>query len=204
MKIRNLARYIIIAVSLLALYIAGRLLEVPIHWMIIIVVPILLIAFLLSIFIFKKETHLNRLIHIIAINISVFVVILWGVIICYNYGIFFSDYNYFTAKMDIMRGNISIIHYGYIEYDSDTILEIQHLAEKKFGFKNANAGCMARHKNSTYKYYNSQMREYLSKRNGNGWEDRYYKLMSDLLAIKRDTTLTKSKADSLINQLLKQ
>lgn len=187
-------KYIIAFISVITLYFALRFFNKNLHlWLV--CIPILILTGVLSILILKRENFLKRFFHILSINISVFSLIIISLLLCDYYGIFFSRFNYITAKRDIIKGKITIITNGDWLQD-----ESFNLAAKKFGFKYVSNGCF---KENGIKYYNNQMFDYIRKNNGDDWEDRYDKLVSKIYRIKHDSTLSNNQKDSLVKIIIK-
>ena len=123
----------------------------------------------------KKRILITCSILVLTISILTF---LW-----WKYGLF-SDYNYFTAKEDIKKGNIRLLYYGLPAITSkDNEME---KVRAKYGFKDFNLGCgFTDEELRTTNIYNEVMEEYLEKRNGKNWVNNLKRELDSLYKIAR-------------------
>ncbi len=91
---------------------------------------------------------------------------------------FFYRYNYFTAKIDILKDQVEIVGFGKPVSYNDEVLKLQ----KKYGFQIGNAGCCFSYsKKHGVDMYNAEVAKYLKKRNGKNWEEKYNSEESSLI-----------------------
>jgi hypothetical protein len=189
---------LIVFVVLISLY--GKYIDSSTVIFGVIIMALSMIAVVLKLKKIKKK--LSKIIAISITGISLILI----TFICHCDGTYFTKYNYFTARKDILKGKIQFVSFGNVVYSSDTIMKISRLVDSHFGYNNIVAGChlQSREYEIAEKYYNQKMRDYLEKRNGKDWKKKSNQLFSSLYTIERDSSLSNIQKDSLITLRLKE
>ena len=104
-----------------------------------------------------------------------------------------SPYNAALAKKDIRQGKIRILSFGFPSIPPEDMCTIT----KKYGFIEDNLGCVIDGDIRGVQRYNEVMSEWLEKRNGKGWEERFNKDIEEYLAKKKEDAKEKQMALSL-------
>jgi hypothetical protein len=137
-------------------------------------------CFLLAFIPLKKMHYKDKLTLSVPIASTILLLLILFPIINYEFG--FSDkYNYFIAKKDLKKGKIQIVSYG-LQIPSG-YEEEEAAIEREFGYKHIWEGCIISSKG--YIRYNNLMGEYLTKKNGKGWEKRFQKKLDSLMNVKK-------------------
>jgi len=166
---------------------------------------VIIIAISLVLLVLRLKNITKKLSKIIAISTTGISLVLISLLGDYD-GSIFTRYNYFTARKDILKGNIQFVNFGYCVYTNDTAKKISRLVEEHFGYNTVFAGChtLSMEYEIAEKYYNQRMRDYLEKKHGGNWEENSSKLYKSLFAIERDSSLSNIQKDSLITLRLKE
>lgn len=121
-------------------------------------------------------------------KILIGVSIIFGIFILYFFFGIFTEFNYFTAKRDISKGNIRIVYYG--EPDLEVVEMANQILEPKYGFHYFGKGCVVDPAiDNGMSFYNTVMRNHLIELNGKDWEKRFENekdsIISNLLIIEK-------------------
>jgi hypothetical protein len=88
-------------------------------------------------------------------------------------------YNYFTAKWDIITGDVRFISIGFPAFTSKE--KEKEKVDGNYGFKVYNIGCSPSDAEfKAIESYNTVIEEYLKKRNGNNWRINHKKEVDSL------------------------
>ena len=110
---------------------------------------------------------------------TLLIVLITAIIIMWQNYELSSDYNYFTAKLDIKNGRVQVVNVGS-PVDSSKDKEIE-MAAAKYGFKNIYIKLDTTiHKMKGINNYNEVVEAYLVLRNGNNWRATYQKEVDSL------------------------
>lgn len=123
---------------------------------------------LLGTFLFKNLLYIERIKFTIPVAFILFNLFSSYKLVDYYYGLT-ENYNYFSAKEDLKKGNVQILTAGqFVEIESEQTTKAKDLFRYQFGFKLINVGIYS----NGLKRYNEVMKDYLSKKNGKDWEER--------------------------------
>jgi len=135
------------------------------------------VGLLLALCLLRKQPYKKRILFTISISFITLSVYQLTEMAIFKYGLR-QEYNYFTAKRDVKKGNVQVLSAGLIIYfEHDTILneKIRAVIEKKYGFKSKEVGCIYY---EGIGFYNHVMEDYLVERNGPNWRSRFNKEIS--------------------------
>ena len=139
------------------------------------------VGFLLSVFLFRKQTLKNRISLIIPITFILFSCadIIKSATIYYGLS---EEFNYFSATKDIRSGKVQILETGLEMPEPNVNWEKKQEAERKleklFGYKSVNLGCTV---TSGIAIYNSVVEDYLEKANGKNWRTKKRYMLDSLM-----------------------
>ena len=119
---------------------------------------------------FTKSRYKTRIALSIPSVFMVFCLYQSIIMIDFHYGLT-DDFNYFTAKKDIEKGKIQVLHAGQLYYESDEVYRALDSLSRSYGYTLINAGVFS----PGAERYNKVMKDYLKRKNGPGWEDEYRK-----------------------------
>jgi hypothetical protein len=135
------------------------------------------VGLLLALCLLRKQPYKKRILFTISISFITLSVYQLTEMAIFKYGLR-QEYNYFTAKRDVKKGNVQVLDAGLIIYfEHDTVLNERTRAaiEKKYGFKSKEVGCIYY---EGIGFYNNVMEDYLVERNGPNWRSRFNKEIS--------------------------
>lgn len=135
------------------------------------------VGLLLALCLLRKQPYKKRIVFTISISFIMLSIYQFTEMAIFKYGLK-EEYNYFTAKRDLKKGNVQLLGAGLVIYNEhDTILNEKARAaiEKKYGFRSRELGCFYY---EGIGFYNHVMEDYLIERNGPNWRSRFNKEIS--------------------------
>lgn len=124
---------------------------------------------LLGLFFFRKRPFKQRLSWTIPVAFILFSLAAFGNAVIHEYGLF-EEYNHFFAKRDILNGKVQLLSGGLIlDIQTEKEQEAEEAIEREFGYQSVWVGCTW---TPGMQKYNEAVENYLTERNGEGWEKR--------------------------------